>query len=183
MCVCIHTHTHTYIVVVQLPSCIQLLWPHGLQHARLLYPSPSPGDCPSSFSLYWRCPPAISSSDTLFSFCPQSVPASGTFPMSQPLASGEQNTGASASASVLPMNIQGWFPLGLTSLISLLSKGLSGVFSCSQFRVINSLVLYLFYSPALTTVCDYWENHILDHMDLCPYRVWQSDGSAFQHTD
>ena len=138
--------------------------------------------CPSSCPLYKWCHPVISSSDTLFSFCPQSLPASGTFPVSRLFTSDDPNTGASASASVLPVNIQGWFPLGLTGLISLLSKRLSGVF-CTQFKGINSFMLYLLYGPALTTVCDYWENHILDYMDLCLYRVWQSDDSAFQHTD
>ena len=105
------------------------LWPHGLQHTRPHWPSPSPKVCPSSCPLHWWCHPAISSSDTLFSFCPQSFPASGNFPMSQLFAQDDQNTGASASASVLPIKIQGWFPLRLTGLISLLSTGLSGVFS------------------------------------------------------
>ena len=73
--------------------------------------------------------PAISSSNALLSFCPQSFPASGTFPISRLFASGDQNTGASALAPVLPMNIQGWFPLKFSGFISLLSKGLSGVFS------------------------------------------------------
>ena len=94
---------------------------HALQHA---FPSPTPKVCPSSRSLHRWCHPAISSSDTLFSFCPQSFPASGTFPVSQLFASGP-----SASASVLPMSIQGCFSLRLTGLIFLLSKGLSGVFS------------------------------------------------------
>ena len=76
--------------------------------------------------------PAISSSDALFSFCPQSLPASGTCPMSQQFASDDHNTGA--SASVLPMSIQGWFPLSLTGLISLLSRGLSGVFSSTTVQ-------------------------------------------------
>ena len=75
------------------------------------------------------CHPTISSCVTLFSSCPQSFPASGSFLMSQLFASGGQSIGASASAPVLPVNIQGWFPLGLTALISLLSKGLSRVFS------------------------------------------------------
>ena len=114
-------------------SCLVVsntLRPHGLQHARLPCPSPSPEVYQSSRPLHQWCHPAISSSDTLFTFCPQSFPASGTFPMSQLFTSGNQNTGASDSASVLPMNIQGWFPLRLIlSLISLLSKGLSGVFS------------------------------------------------------
>ena len=83
--------------------------------------------CPSSCSLHQWCRPAISSPDALFSFCPQSFPASGTFPVSCPLTSDVQNTGA--SASVIPVNIQGWSPLRLTGLISLLSKGIPGVFS------------------------------------------------------
>ena len=92
-------------------------------------PSPPPKVCPGSCPLFQWCHPAISSSDTLLSFCPQSFPASGTFPMSQVFASDNQNTGISTSASVFPTSIQGWFPLRLTGLISLLSKGLSGVFS------------------------------------------------------
>ena len=92
-------------------------------------PSPSPKVCLSSCPLHQWCYPAISPSDSLFSFCPQSLPASGTLPMSWLFASGDQNTGASASASVLPMSIPGWFSSRLTGLISLLAKGLSGVFS------------------------------------------------------
>ena len=103
---------------------------------------------------------------THFSFCPQSFPASGTFPMSWLFASDNQNTGVSASASVLPMSIQDWFPLRLTGLISLLSKGLSEVFSSTKFVGINSLALCLLYHPALTTVCDHWGDHGLDFMDL-----------------
>ena len=95
--------------------------PCGLQHARLPCPSLSPGVCSNSCPLSQWCYPIISSSVTCFSSCPQSFPASGYFP------SEGQNTGA--SESVLPMNIQDWFPLGLTGLISLYSKGLSRVFS------------------------------------------------------
>ena len=101
---------------------------------RPLCPSPPPEVCPSSCPLHWWCHPAISSSDALFSFFPQSFPASGTFPMSQLFASDDQNTGVSASASVLPVNTQGWFPLRMTGLISLLSKRLSGVFSSTTVR-------------------------------------------------
>ena len=90
--------------------------------------SPSPEICPSSCPLHWWCHPAILSSDALF-FCPQSFPASGTFPISQLFTSDDQNTGVSTSASVLPTSIQYWFPISLTGLISLLSKGLSEVFS------------------------------------------------------
>ena len=90
------------------------LWPHGLQHTRLPCSSLSPRVCSNSCSLSWWCYPTISSSVAPFSCCLQSFPASGSFPMSQCSASGGQSTGASASATVLPMNIQGWFPLGLT---------------------------------------------------------------------
>ena len=106
------------------------LWPHGLQHTRLPCPSLSPGVCSNmdmSPLSHW-CHPTISSSVAPF-FCLQSFPESGYFPMSQLFASGGQSIRALDSASVLPMNIQGWFPLGLTGLLSLLSKGLSRVFS------------------------------------------------------
>ena len=85
-------------------------------------------------SLSWWCYLTISSSTSLFSFCLQSFPASGSFPMSQLFTSGGQNIGASASASVLPMNMQGWFPLGLTGLISFQSKGLPRVFSSTTIQ-------------------------------------------------
>ena len=92
-------------------------------------PCPSPTPCSNSCPSSQWCHPTISSSVIPFSSCLQSFPVSGSFQMSQLFASGGQNIGASASASVLPMNIQDWFPLGLTGLISLLSKGLSRVFS------------------------------------------------------
>ena len=95
------------------------LWPYGLQHARLPCPSSSPRACSNSCPLSWWCHPTISSSVVPFSSCLQSFPASGSFPMSHFLASGGQSIRASASASVLLMSIQGWFPLGLTGLISL----------------------------------------------------------------
>ena len=105
------------------------LRPHGLQHARLPCPSLSLGVCSSSCPLSQWCHPTISFSVVPFSLCLQSFPASGAFPMNWLFASGSQSIGASASASVLPMNIQGWFLLGLTGLISWLSEGLSRVFS------------------------------------------------------
>ena len=105
------------------------LWPHWLQHARSPCPLPTRGVYSNSCPLSWWCHPAISSSVTPFSSCHQSLPASGSFPMSQFFISGGQTTGVPASASVLPMNIQDWFPLGWTGWISLLSKGLSRVFS------------------------------------------------------
>ena len=104
------------------------LWPHGLQHTRLPCPSPTPGACSNSCPSSWWWHPTISSSVVPFSPL-QSFSASGSFQMSQFFASGGQSIGVSASASVLLMNIHNWFPLGLTGLISLLSKGLSRVFS------------------------------------------------------
>ena len=104
------------------------LQPHGLQHARFPSPSLSPGICSNSYLLSWSCHPTILSSVTIFSSCPQSFPASGSFPISWLFISSRQIIRALASASVLSMTIQSWFPLGWTSLI-LLSKGLSKVFS------------------------------------------------------
>ena len=103
--------------------------PCGLQHAKILCSPLSPGACSNSYPLSQWCHLTISSSVIPFSSCLQSFPASGFFPMSQFFASGGQSIGVSASASVLPMNIQGWFPLGLTGLISLPSRGFSRVFS------------------------------------------------------
>ena len=105
------------------------LWPPGLQHAMLPCPSPSPRSCSNSCPLSQHCHPTISSSVSPFSSHLQSFLASGSFPMSWLFASSDQTIGASASASVFPMNIPGWFPLGLTGLISLQSRGLSGAFS------------------------------------------------------
>ena len=104
------------------------LWCHGLQHTRLSSPSPSPGACSNSCLLIRWYHPTILSSVIASSSCILYFPASGYFPMSQFFPSGGQTIGASASASVLPLNTQGWFPLGLTGLISLQSKGLSRVF-------------------------------------------------------
>ena len=105
------------------------LRPHELQHARPPCPSPTPGVHLNSRALSWWCHPAISSSVIPFSSWPQSLPASGSFPMSQHFAWDGQSIGVSALASVLPMNTQDWSPLGWIGWISLLSKGLSRVFS------------------------------------------------------
>ena len=104
------------------------LWPHELQHARPPCPSPTPRVYSNSCPLSQWCHPTISSSIVPFSSCPQSFPASGSFPMCQFFSSGDQRI-VSASASVLPLSIQEWSPLGWTGLISLQSKGLSRVFS------------------------------------------------------
>ena len=109
------------------------LRPHGLQHARLSCPSPTPGACSNSCLSSWWCHLTISSSVLSFSSLLQSFPASGYFPMSHLFTLDDQNTGVSASASVLPVNIQGWCPLRLTDLTSL-CKGLSEVFSSTTVQ-------------------------------------------------
>ena len=122
---------------IQIASSVQFscslvsdsLRSHGLQHTRLPCPSPIPGAYTNLFPSSQWCHPTISSSVVPFSFCLQSFPASGSFLMSQFFVSGGQSIRVSVSASVLPINIQDWFPLGLTGLISLQSKGLSRVFS------------------------------------------------------
>ena len=109
------------------------------------------------------------------SSCLQSFPASGSFPVSQFFASDGQNIGVSASTSVLPMNIQDWFPWGLTGWISLQSKGLS---SLLQHQSSKALILWqsaFFQCPVLTSIHDHWKKHSLDQMNLC----WQSNVSAF----
>ena len=150
-------------------------WPHGPQRARTSCPSPAPRIYPNSCPLTWWCHPTISPSVIPFSFCLQSFPAPGSFPMSQLFAWGGQSIRVSALTSVLPMNTQDWSPLGWTGWISLQSKGLSRVFSNTMVQKHHSLVLSFLYSPTLTSIHDYWKNHSLDQMDLC----WQSNVSAF----
>ena len=152
------------------------LWLHGLQHARLLCPSPTPraysDSCPSS---QW-CHPTISSSVIPFSSCLQSFPASGSFPMSQFFTSGGQSIGVLASKWVLAMNTQDWFPLGLTGWISLPSKGLSRVFSNTSVQK----------NQCFGAQSSLWSNsHIHDMttgkiITLTRWTFfWQSDVSAF----
>ena len=124
------------------------LWPHGLQHDKLPCPSPTPRTCSNSYSLSWWCHPTISFCHPLLS-CLKSFPASGSFQMSQFFASGGQSIGASVLASVLPMNTEDWFSLGLTGLISLLSKGLSRVFSNTTVQK------HQFFSPLLSLQSNY----------------------------
>ena len=134
------------------------LRPHGLQHARPPCPSPMPRVYSNSCPLSWWCHSTVSSSVVPFSSCPQSLPVSGSFQMSQLFTSGGQGIGVSASTSVLPMNTQDWFPLGWTGWISLQSKGLSR----PQFKTMNSSALSFLYSPTLTSIHDHWKNHSLD---------------------
>ena len=134
------------------------LRPHGL-HARLPCPSPTPGACSNLCPLSQWCHSTISSTVVPFSSCLKSFPASGSFPMSQFFASGDQSISVLASATVLPMNIQDWSPLGLTGWFSLQSKGLSRVFSKTT---VQKLGVQLFYSSTLTSIHYYWKNHSLD---------------------
>ena len=168
------------LAIVALQSIIALLlmfscsvlsnpfWFHLFLQASLPCPSLSPGVCSCPLSQW--CHPTISSSVTLFSSCPQSFPVSGSFShsMSGLLVSGGQNMGASASASILPVNLQDWFPLGLTDLISLLSTGLSGTFSSPTVQK------HQFFSaqPSLWSnshICTWLpgKNYSFDYTDLC----------------
>ena len=135
------------------------LWPYGLQHARLPCPSPIPWAYSNSRSLSRWCHPTISSSVIPFSSRLQSFPASGSFPMSQFFTTGGQIIGV--SPSVLPMNIQDWFPLRWTGWISLQSKGLSRVLSNTTVQKHQFFVTQL-YSPTLTSIHDYWIIHSFD---------------------
>ena len=121
----VHGISQARMLLVQFSCSVMsnFLRPQGLQHARPPCPSPTPGAYSNPCPLRQWCHPTISSSVIPFSSCLQSLPASGSFPMSQFFASGSQSIGVSASASVLPMNIQDWSPLGWTGWISLLSKG------------------------------------------------------------
>ena len=129
-------------------DCLQ---PHESQHARPPCPSPTPGVYPDSCPLSRLFHPAISSSAVPFSFCPQSFPALGFFPMSWLFASGGQSIGASVSAAVHPMNIQGWFPWGLTSLISPCPRDSQESSPAPQYKNINSWAHSLLYDPVLTS--------------------------------
>ena len=138
------------------------LRPHESQHARPPCPSPTPGVYPNSCPSSRWCHPTILSSVIPFSSCPQSLPASESFPMSQLFTSGGQSIGVSVSASVLPMNTQDWSPLGWTGRIFLQSKRLSRVFSNTIVQKHQFFDAQLFYNPTLTSIPDYWKNHSLD---------------------
>ena len=137
------------------------LQPHETKHTRPLCPSPTPGVHSNSRPLSQWCHPAISSSVIPFSSCPQSLPASESFPMSQLFAWG-QNTGVSALASFLPKNTQGWSPLEWTGWISLQSKGLSRVFSNTTAQKHQYFGTQLSSQSTLTSTHDRWKNHSLD---------------------
>ena len=136
------------------------LRPHELHHARPPCPSPTPGVYSKSRPSNQWCHLTISSSVIPFCSCLQSFPASGSFPVNQFFASGGQSIWVSASASILPMNIQDWCPLGWTGWISLQSKGLSRVFSNTTIQKYQFFILL--YGPTLISMHDYWKNHSLD---------------------
>ena len=146
------------------------LWPHGLQHFRLPCSSQTPRNYSNSCPLSRWCHPTISYIFIPFSHL-QSFPASGSFQMSQFCASGGQSNGVSASKSALPMNIQDWFSLGWTGWISLLSRGLSRVFSNTTVQ--NHLFFSTQHFLQSNSHIHTWllENHTFDYMDLC----WQSN--------
>ena len=138
------------------------LQPHGLQHARVPCPSPTPRACSNSCPSSQWCHPTISSSIIPFS-CLQPFPALGSLPRSQFFVSGGQSTGVSASVSVLPMNIQDQFPLGSPCT----PRASQECLPTPQIKSISSLVLSFLYSPTLTSIHGYWKNHSFDYMDLC----------------
>ena len=147
------------------------LQPHESQHARPPCPSPTPGVYPNSCPLNWWCHPTISSSVVPFSSCPQSLPASGFFPMSQLFAWGGQNIGVSASASVLPMNTQDWSPLGWTHWISLQSKGLWRVFSNTTVQK------HQFFSTQFSS--QYYQLCLRGSGNIFTLRLWFEHGFIF----
>ena len=163
--VCIFAITGVFVYFRYQFSCLVVsnsLWPHESQHTRPPCLSPTPRVYSNSCPLSRWCHPAISSSVVPFSSCPQSLSASESFPMSQLLTWGGQSTGVSALASVLPMNTQDWSPLGWTGWTSLLSKGLSRVFSNITMQK------HQFFGAQLSSQSnshirhDHWKNHSLD---------------------
>ena len=170
------------------------LWPHGLQQARLPCPSSTPGVYSNSCPLSRWCHPIISSSVIPFSSHLQSFPASGSFQMSQFFASGGQRIGVSASASVLPMNIQDWYPLGWVGWISLLSKGLSRVFSNTtvqkhqlshQESLSSSLPCPHFYKMHMHISAYFqtnpYQNHVRKLLSALFCRNWNWDQEKFSN--
>ena len=148
---------------------------HGLQHTRLPWPSPSPKACSTSCPWCWWCHPTILVSVIPFSSCLQSFPASGSFPVSPFFTLGGQNIGASASASVLQVNTQNWFPLDWLVWSPFCPRDSQGSSPIPYFKSINSLTFSLWYDTSLTSIHDYWKIHCCDYMDI----YLQSNVSAF----
>ena len=142
------------------------LWPYGLQHIRPPCTSLTPRVYSNSCPWSWWCHPTISFSVVPFSSHLQSFPASGSFQISQFFASGGQSIGVSASASVLPMNIQDWFPLGWTGWIPCCPRNCQESSPTPQFKSISSSVLSSLYSPTVTSTQDYWKTIALTRQTL-----------------
>ena len=142
------------------------LRPHESQHARPPCPSPTPGIYSNSCPWSRWCHPAISSSVIPFSSCPQPLPSSGSFPMSQLFAWGGQRIGVSASTSVIPMNTQDLSPSGWTGWTPCSPRDSQDSSPTPQFKSINFLALSSLHSPTLTSIHDHWKNHSLDQTDL-----------------
>ena len=159
-----------YIQTLQWNSSVQFshlvmsdsLRPHGLQHAWLPCPSPTPRACSDSGPLSWWCHPTILSSVIPSSSCLQSLPALGSFPMSQLFTSDGQSIAVSPSASVLPVNIQEWFPLGFDLKFDLTVQGTFK--SLLQYHSSKASILWClaFFMVQLTSIRDYWKNHSFD---------------------
>ena len=153
-----------YLLSVQFSHSVvsDTLRPKRLQHIRLPCPSPTPGAYSNSCPSRWWCHPTITSFVIYLSYCLQSFPASGSFQMSQFFTLGGQRIGVSPSASVLPMNILGWFPLTGTGWIFFWSEGLSKVNTTAQKHQVFSDQLSLEKRNHITSIYDYWKNHSFD---------------------
>ena len=166
--VCIHLSLCVNIISssVQLLSRIQFFVTHGLQHTRPPCPSPTPRVYSNSCPLSQWCHPTISSSVMLFSSCLQSFPVIACFLMSKFFTSVGQSTGVSASASILPMNIQDWFPLAWTCWISLCPRDSQESYQTPQFKTFNSSLLAILLLSTVTSIHDSWKNHSFDYTEL-----------------
>ena len=156
-----HNCFQTVIFFFSSVQSLSHVWLFALQHARLPCPLPTPRAYSNSCPLSQWCHPTISSSVVPFSSCLQSFPASGSFPMSQFFTSGGQSTGVSSSVSVLPVNIQDWFPLGWLDLLAVQGT----LKSLPQHHSSKASILQhsaFFIHPTLTSIHDYWKNHNLD---------------------
>ena len=163
-CIYVYVYTEHMLSSVQFSCSVMSdsLRPHELQHSRPPCPSPTPGVHPTLCPLSQWCHPTNSSSVFPFSSCPQYFPASGSFQMSQLLASGGQSIGVSASASVLPTNTQDWSPLGRTGWSPWSPLDSQESSPTPQFKSINFSALSFIYSPILISIHDHWKNHSLD---------------------
>ena len=161
-----YKYRYVCICTVQSLSHVHGLWPHELQHTKLPCPSPTPGVDHNSCALSRWCHPIISSSVVPFSRHLESFPASGSFSMSPFFASGGQSIRVSAIASVFPMNIQNWFPLGWTGWTPCSPRNPQESSPTPQFKSINPSVLNFLYGPTFTCIHDYWKNQSSDYTRL-----------------